>query len=65
MQLFMPGKQFCYNGIGLPPRTVHQWRTLVNAALPLNKLSYMGRNCPKKFDEIWLAWVREGQLTLE
>lgn len=32
---------------------VHQWKTLVNTALPLYKLIYMGHNYLKKFDKIW------------
>lgn len=47
------------------PPTVQQWRTLVDAALPLYKLTYLGRNCPKKFNRIWAAWIQERQITLE
>lgn len=39
------------------PPTVNQWRALVDAVLPLYKLTYMGRKCPKKFDKVWKSWV--------
>lgn len=47
------------------PPTVQQWRALVDAALPLYKLTYLGRNFPKKFEKIWASWTRERRLTLE
>lgn len=34
-----------------PPR-VTIWEDLVNAALPLYKMTYMGHNCPKKIHKI-------------
>ena len=42
----------------LEPPTVSQWKALINAALPLYKLTYMNRKCPKKFEKIWGAWVK-------
>lgn len=47
------------------PPMVHQWRALVDAALPLYKLTYLGRNCPKKFDKIWAAWTQARRLNLD
>lgn len=41
-----------------------EWRELVNAALPLYKLTYMGCNCPKKFHKIWAAWAEARHLTV-
>lgn len=46
-----------------PPRT-SAWKELVNVTLPLYKLTYMGRNCPKKFYKIWSAWVEARCLTV-
>lgn len=48
----------------LPP-TKQLWQSLVNAALSLYKLMYLGRNCPKKFGKIWAAWVKAKHLTIE
>lgn len=47
------------------PPSLQQWRALVDAALSLYKLTYLGRNCPKKFEKIWAAWTRERNLALE
>lgn len=47
------------------PPTKKVWLSLVNAALPLYKLTYLGRNCPRKFDKIWASWVEAKHLTLE
>lgn len=52
-----------WNQTQLP--TKQHWLSLVNAALPLYKLTYLGRNCPKKFNKIWTAWVKARHLTLE
>lgn len=46
-----------------PPR-ISAWKTMVNVTLPLYKLTYMGRNCPKKFQKIWSAWVEARHLTV-
>lgn len=40
------------------PPTVSQWRALVNSTLPLYKLTYMNRKCPKKFAKIWGEWTK-------
>lgn len=47
------------------PPTKQLWQSLVNKALPLYKMTYMGRNCPKKFEKIWAAWVKAKHLTIE
>lgn len=39
------------------PPTLAQWRSMIDAVLPLYKLTYMTRKCPKKFDKIWGDWV--------
>lgn len=46
------------------PPTKQLWLSLINAALPLYKLTYMGRNCPKKFDAVWADWVEAKHLTI-
>lgn len=46
------------------PPTVEAWRAQINAVLPIYKLTYMGRNCPKKFDKIWAAWVADRHLVV-
>lgn len=47
------------------PPTRQLWQSLVNKALPLYKMMYMGRNCPKKFGKIWAAWVKAKHLTID
>lgn len=47
------------------PPTVQQWRALVDAALPFYKLTYLGPNCPKKFEKIWGTWIRVRQITVD
>lgn len=47
------------------PPTKQLRQSLVNVALPLYKLTYLGRNCPKKLDKIWAAWVKAKPLTIE
>lgn len=46
------------------PPQLSAWRALINTVLPLYKLTYMGRNCPQKFDKIWAAWVQARHLTI-
>lgn len=46
------------------PPTTKAWRAQVNAILPMYKLTYMGRNCPHKFEKIWAAWVEAKHLTV-
>ena len=46
------------------PPGLSAWRKLVNDTLPMYKLTYMGRNCPKKFDKVWGAWVVARRLTV-
>lgn len=41
------------------PPTVSQWKALVNSTLPLYKLTYINRKCPKKFSKIWGAWSKQ------
>lgn len=36
---------------------LNSWVAAVNAVLPLYKLTYESRNCPKKFDKIWSTWI--------
>lgn len=50
---------------GSSPPTTQFWRTLINKALPLYKLTYLACNCPKKCAKIWDPWVCEEQLALE
>lgn len=40
------------------PPSVLQWKALVDSILPLYKLTYMSRKCPKKFDKIWSSWAK-------
>lgn len=40
----------------IEPPGLSIWRKL-NDTLHLYERTYMGRNCPKKFEKIWAAWV--------
>lgn len=40
------------------PPTVSQWKAFINAVLPLYKLTYINRKCPKKFSKIWGTWSK-------
>lgn len=37
--------------------TVGSWEKSINAVLPLYKLTYLNRNCPKKCNTIWQPWT--------
>lgn len=39
------------------PPTMTLWEDTINNALPLYKMTYLNRKCPKKFDGIWLPWT--------
>lgn len=39
------------------PSTLASGKAAVNAVLPLCKLTYESRNCPKKIDKIWSIWI--------
>lgn len=41
------------------------WRALINTVLTLYKPTYMGRNCPQKFDKIWATWVQARHLVIQ
>ncbi|KAE8591164.1 hypothetical protein XENTR_v10018325 [Xenopus tropicalis] len=41
----------------LAPPTFPFWRTLGNNTLTNQKLTYLARSCPKKFDAIWGPWM--------
>ena len=32
---------------------------LVNNALPMYKLAYAARGCPKKFEKVWAGWIEK------
>lgn len=50
---------------GAPP-TATDWRNTLNAVLPLYKITYINRNCPNKFEEIWSSWIDSwGSLQLD
>lgn len=33
------------------------WVDLINKTLPMYKLTYLARGCPKKIDKLWLGWI--------
>lgn len=37
--------------------TIKFWLTLINQAIPLYKLTFEARGCPKKFFKMWNSWV--------
>lgn len=39
------------------PPTIAFWLNMVNQAIPLYKLTYEARGCPKKFHKIWGLWT--------
>lgn len=45
------------------PPMLSAWIAQINAVLPLYKITYMGRNCPHKFNKIWVAWVEARHIT--
>lgn len=50
---------------GAPP-TATDWRNTLNTVLPLYKITYINRNCPSKFDQIWSSWIDSwGSLQLD
>lgn len=40
----------------LPP-CIASWGKSINAALPMFGLTYISRNCPKKFERVWQPWT--------
>lgn len=39
------------------PPTPDSWRKSVNSLLPLYRTTYESRQCPGKFDKVWIAWI--------
>lgn len=46
------------------PPQLSTLKTLINTVLPLYKLTYMGQNCPQKFEKIWASWVQARHITV-
>lgn len=46
---------------GMHPQSplVALWESSINAVLPMYKLTYINRNCPKKYDRIWQPWTAQ------
>lgn len=44
--------------------TLAKWKQLINAALPLYKMTYEACGCHKKFTKVWFHW-EDSPVTLE
>lgn len=40
------------------PPSLQSWVELINKALPMYKLTYTARGCPKKFEKIWAGRIK-------
>lgn len=40
------------------------WKALMNPVLPLYKITYLGHNCPQKFNKIWSSWAEARHITI-
>lgn len=48
------------------PPIIQFWIDLINKALPLYKMTYPSRDCPKKkFNKIWSEWMSAMSMALE
>ena len=41
------------------PPSLQGWLKMVNNALPMYKLTYAARGCPKKFEKVWAGWIEK------
>lgn len=47
-----------------PPPTLCTLKHAIDAMLPLYKLTYKRKKCPRKFAKIWSAWIdAQGQVS--
>lgn len=62
--LFFAQKTIALRWMDRRPPRLHIWKNLINKAMLYEKLVYIHRRCPTKFDKVWDPW-RLSPLTLQ
>ena len=57
MLLFYAKKVILFKWNSRAPPTVGAWMDLINAALPLYKITYINRGCLLKYERVWGPWI--------
>lgn len=55
--LFYSKKQILLKWILSSPPALSSWEALIDAALPMYRITYMNSGCKWKYDKVWAPWT--------
>lgn len=55
--LFYAKKEILLKWISVTLPSLSSWEALIDAALPMYRLTYINRGCQWKYDKVWAPWA--------